>query len=139
MRYRTVIIYLSIIGLFFALCFGGIAAYMYNHKPIQYPGTGLYDLSTYFPCSVKGEIDKTSIEILTFDFLTNSTEIKVVNKADSNVTVYLYDTLDKKNRAIGSFSLEAGECKKFTNLTSARNYRIGVESVEQEYAITISD
>ena len=96
MRYRTVIIYLSIIGLFFALCFGGIASYMYNHKPIQYPGTGLYDLSTYFPCSVKGEIDKTSIEILTFDFLTNSTEIKVVNKADSNVTVYLYDTLDKK-------------------------------------------
>ena len=138
-RCRNLILYIGIIVLFGALCFGAIAAYEYNNKPIQYPGTGVYDLSKYYPYSVEGDSDEESTEFLEIVFFTDSTRIKVENTATSNVTVSLYDTSDESNRAIGVFSLDAGEKKEFTNLTSARCYKIGVESTERKYGLIISD
>lgn len=139
MRWRNLILTLVVIVLFGTLCFGAIAVYEYNNKPIQYPGTGVYDLSKYYPYSVEGDIDEENPEVLEIVFFTDSTKIKVKNTATSNVTVYLYDTSDESNRAIGVFSLDTGEKKEFTNLTAARHYRIGVESTERKYGLIISD
>lgn len=140
MRYRAAILYCTVIVLFLALCLGGVAAYMYNYQKIQYPGEGVYDLTKYVPCFAEGYKDEGNTEeIVAFEFLTDSTEIAVVNESDSCVTVRLYDTADEQKRAIGTFSLEPGKSKKFTNLTSARTYFVGVEPEEDIYAITISD
>ena len=113
--------------------------YWHSQKTVPYPGEGVYDLTAYVPCLLSGTIHENERELLEFEFWTNSTEIRVTNEADSDVTVYLYDASYDVNVSVGLFSVASGESNKFTNLTSATNYRIAVESPDNAYSIKISD
>ena len=137
-RYRRIIT-LAIILLVALFFFWGIVIYIDTYKPIEYPGKGVYDLTSYFPCSVEGQTTENSIDLIEFEFYTNSTEITIKNEAECDITVYLYDTCNKERRAIGIFTLEPAKRNTFTNLTAATTYYIGVEPTDKEYAITITD
>lgn len=72
---------------------------------------------------------------------TNSQEINVSIKADpaTSVTVYLYDASDLSELASATAVVQKVINKnfRFTNLTAARTYRIGIKSNEQ-FESTIS-
>lgn len=139
MHLKRTVGYLLVITLFLILCAGGAAAYFSLNRKVDYPGTGVYDLTAFVPCTVQGETDGQSIEKLDYAFSTNSTEIRVQNDAQEDVWIYLYDASDKTGREILRFQLPAGKSEKFTNLTQAQNYRVGVAASRKAYAITLSD
>lgn len=139
MRFQRAVGYLLVITLFLILCVGGAAAYFSLNRRVDYPGTGVYDLTAFFPYSVQGETDGQSIEKLSYVFSTNSTEIHVKNDADEDVWISLYDASDETGREILRCQLSAGKSEKFTNLTQAQTYCVGVAAPGKAYAITLSD
>ena len=139
MHFKRTVGYLLAVALFLILCVGGAAAYFSRNRQVDYPGTGVYDLTAFVPCTAQGETDGQSIEKLAYEFSTNSTEIKVKNDAQEDVWIYLYDTSDEPEREILRLQLPAGKSEKFTNLTQARTYRVGVAASGKAYAITLSD
>ena len=139
MHFKRTVGYLLVITLFLILCVGSAVAYFFLNRRADYPGTGVYDLTAFVPCAVQGETDGQSIERLAYEFSTNSTEIKVKNDAQEDVWIYLYDTSDEPEREILRLQLPAGKSEKFTNLTQARTYRVGVTASGKAYAITLSD
>ena len=139
MYFKRTVGYLLAITLFLILCVGSAVAYASLNRQVDYPGTGVYDLTAFVPCTAQGETDGQSIEKLAYEFSTNSTEIKVKNDAQEDVWIYLYDTSDETEREILRLQLPAGKSEKFTNLTQARTYRVGVAASGKAYAITLSD
>lgn len=73
-------------------------------------------------------------------FYTNSTEIAVKNNGDEAVTVYLYNETDRSTPAL-QLTLQAGETKSFSNLTSRFLYYLCFEPTASGGTIdvTISD
>lgn len=104
-----------------------------------YPGRGVYDLTAYTPYRTDGMTSSDEIEMLEVDFQTNSTKISVFNGGEQELTVYLYDRGNPTSGFIGVMTLEPAERKRFTMLSSARQYQIGVESLNAEYALKLSD
>lgn len=131
--------YLCAAVLFLLLCLGSAAAYAAQNRRTDYPGTGVYDLTAFFPCDVREEGDGQSVEILPYLFNTNSTEIRVRNNEGENVWISLYDASDETGQAIGRGRAPAGKTLKFTNLTQARNYCVRVEAAGKKYAVTLTD
>lgn len=73
-------------------------------------------------------------------FYTNSTQITVKNNGDEALVVYLYNENDRGNAAL-QLTLQGGETKSFTNLTSRFLYYLCFEPANPDIAIdvTISD
>lgn len=123
---------------FGAVCIGGLEIYMNQHRRTLYPGEGVYDLTSYYPYTVNGEMKDSGTEMLPISFSTDSTKINVLNELNDIATVYLFDVTGEEYN-IGVFTLAKNECKAFTNLSSARTYCVGVESAGRKYELSISD
>ena len=139
MHFKRTVGYLLVITLFLILCVGSAVAYFFLNRRADYPGTGVYNLTAFVPYAVQGETDGQSIERLAYAFSTNSTEISVKNDTQEDVWIYLYNASDETGPDILRFQLPAGKSEKFTNLTQAQNYCVGVSASGKAYAITLSD
>lgn len=125
--------------LLFVVFLTGAYFLLINEDRSEYPGNGIYDLTNYVPYSINSENVSSAIEVISQEFTTNTTEISVKNNGSEALNIYLYDKDNPSNDFIGQFQLEAGHKEKFSMLSAASTYQIGVESANKQYSITISD
>ncbi len=100
----------------------------------------LIDLSDY-NVTIDWTLKPSKIHLNASTLKTNSKEINVSIKADpkTSLTVYLYNASDSSELASATDTVGTTLSKnfKFTNLTAARTYRIGIMTHEQ-FESTIS-
>ncbi len=98
-----------------------------------------YDLTECVPYIACGTAKTSTINMLAYDFKTNSTKISIMNRGNQDVIAYLYDPQNATNDYIGVMALPPAEKNCFTMLTEARHYRIGIETSSTEYELSVSD
>lgn len=109
-------------------------------KRDDYPGSGTYNLTEYDAYRIEGKGDIDEIQVIDMDFKTNTTKIKVANEGDDDVIIYLYKNGNiAENDYIASFDLKAQGKKKFTLLSAASKYQIGVATEGEQYSLKIAD